>query len=396
MAWIKLQDGTYQDPTVGRIIDPRNYSEEQLIKMGIPIDSKPSQSSQQTSQSQSSPWQSALRTYEQQGNLTDKQKLEIAALGGSMSEDYRPIFQQGFERAGQPENSPVPASYVISGTQQLAESYIDRYFEKTGKLPTEVQVRDFVATNLTPSFAKEIVTNSTNPSKIKVNLVDPYIQNEKFQEELNKPPVTPTPTQSNAGMTSQQINELYAPLEQYATNQVRQQFAPLRARAVDEEAALGRLRSGVARDPGSMIGQVDANQGNALSSVIGNILGQKASGTLDLGKFNAGLDLSKQQLAQSQNQFMQNLGFNQNQFNQTIGLQKQQYADAQDLQRQQLNLAKYLGQLQGKGKSNNGLSGGLGGAAGGAATGTAILPGWGTAIGGLAGGLMGYFGSRED
>ena len=41
-------------------------------------------------------------------------------------------------------------------------------------------------------------------------------------------------------------------------------------------------------------------------------------------------------------------------------------------------------------------SGGAQGAAGGAALGTSIMPGWGTAIGGVAGGLLGMFGSDDS
>lgn len=41
-------------------------------------------------------------------------------------------------------------------------------------------------------------------------------------------------------------------------------------------------------------------------------------------------------------------------------------------------------------------SGAVKGAAGGAAAGTAILPGWGTAIGAVAGGLLGAFGGGDD
>lgn len=50
-------------------------------------------------------------------------------------------------------------------------------------------------------------------------------------------------------------------------------------------------------------------------------------------------------------------------------------------------LAKY-------GKRNNGASGAIGGAAAGASIGTSIMPGWGTAIGAVGGGLAGYFGAQ--
>lgn len=51
--------------------------------------------------------------------------------------------------------------------------------------------------------------------------------------------------------------------------------------------------------------------------------------------------------------------------------------------------------LSGGGGGDNGVAGGLSGATSGATIGTSILPGWGTALGALAGGAAGYFGSRS-
>ena len=58
-------------------------------------------------------------------------------------------------------------------------------------------------------------------------------------------------------------------------------------------------------------------------------------------------------------------------------------------------MAGEIGRRQAAGQSNDWLSGALGGGLSGAAAGTSIMPGWGTAIGGVAGSLLGYFGSKK-
>ena len=81
---------------------------------------------------------------------------------------------------------------------------------------------------------------------------------------------------------------------------------------------------------------------------------------------------------------------------------KQYYTEQQQFPLQQLQIPLQAlgmspyGQTQtttGGGMSSNPAMGALGGAASGAAMGTAIMPGWGTAIGGVAGGLYGLLAS---
>lgn len=243
------------------------------------------------------------------------------------AQDYQGTFGSAYTALDQPGGSAGHEQVIAQGTYDLAHHYIQAIHDKTGKIPSADEVKQFVAQNLTQDFAKKYITGQLNGSNIGAQVVQPYLQNKEFENSLKNP---------NAPLsTASQLDSIYAPLQNEAVRQVNAQFSPLRSRAVEEEAALGRLRSPVSADASSPIGQVDTNQGNALSSVIGNILSQKATGTLDLTKFNEGLDLSKQQLGQAQNQFNQTLGFN-----------KQTYADQQDLQKKQLDLAKYLGQLQ--------------------------------------------------
>ncbi len=75
----------------------------------------------------------------------------------------------------------------------------------------------------------------------------------------------------------------------------------------------------------------------------------------------------------------------QNSFNQ------QQLANSQNYNLQQNAYNNYL---KNYGKTSNGAQGALGGATSGAALGTSILPGWGTAIGAVGGGIAGYLGGN--
>jgi len=46
-------------------------------------------------------------------------------------EGYRGIFRQGSKDIGQPGDSqPGFEGFLVSGTGELAEAYVDRYFEK--------------------------------------------------------------------------------------------------------------------------------------------------------------------------------------------------------------------------------------------------------------------------
>lgn len=245
------------------------------------------------------------------------------------AQDYAGIFKQ--------IASEVPNQTIAQGTWDLAKTFVDRFHSKNGVIPSEADVRQFVASTLDKNFAEKYITGTLNPATISAQYVDPYLQNKKIQDQLEKG--LESTSGGDTKSTQDQLEKIYGPLQTEAIRQTREQFAPLRSRAVEEEAALGRLRSGVSAAPGSSIAQTDANEANALSAVIGNILGQKATGTLDLTKFNAGLDLSKLGLLNSASQFNQNLALN-----------KQTYADQQALQNKQLSLSEQIGKLMAKGR----------------------------------------------
>lgn len=262
---------------------------------------------------------------------TEGQKL-VDTTYGTTPQDYSGIYKQAYESLGQPTQNV--GNKAIEGLQTIADAYVDRVYQKTGKLPEASDLRTFVAKTLDRGFASQTI-KGINKDQIIANYVDPYIENQT--------PTTPV-NPNLVGDTTGALEKIYGPLQEQAIAETRRQFAPLRSRAIEEEAALGRLRSGVSAAPESAIGQVDVNEGNALSNIISNILQQKASGTLDLTKFGETLNAGERRAKEAKNEFGQTLAFN-----------KQAYQDQADLANRQLSLAEMIGRAQAKGKDKDWL-----------------------------------------
>lgn len=262
---------------------------------------------------------------------TERQKF-VDTTYGTTPTDYSSIYKQAYESLNQPGENVGNKS--IEGLQMLADLYVNRVYEKTGKLPEASDLRTFVAKTLDRGFATQTIKGINNDQVI-ANYVDPYLENQT--------PTTPI-NPNLVGDTTSTLEKIYGPLQEQAIAETRRQFAPVRARAIEEEAALGRLRSGVSAAPESAIGQVDANEGNALSNVISNILQQKASGTLDLTKFGETLNAGERRAKEARNQFGQELAFNKN-----------AYQDQMDLANRQLSLSEMIGRAQAKGKDKDWL-----------------------------------------
>lgn len=296
-------------------------------------------------------------------------------------EAYKGIFQQAYENLGQPAQSVDPnenrLAVARSGTQELAEAFVDRYYEKTGKLPDPDQVSDFVGQNLSQGFAERIITGSQPRQSTISRLVDPFL------EEIGavKPKGTQeTPLEDTA--LSKRIEELYGQVEKSGREGISRVFGQQRQRALEDEAAMpGRLRSGVSYARSAPTQLADEREAAALSDLIGGIAQQKAG-----GQFNLASQLAN--LGQQESQFSRSLGLERQQFR---NLQEQQERDL-SLQRQQLRLSELLGRLSGKGtgpsRTSRAIGGGASGALAGAATGAALAAPAG-GIGAGAGALIG-------
>lgn len=254
--------------------------------------------------------------------------------------NYGNVFDQAYQNLGQPLRDTNRDDVYVGGTRGLASSFADKFYEKTGKLPSESQVRQFVSENLNPAFAEKFILGMA-PDQLN-SLAESYIS---LNPEIISPAVKP-PEQTQIGdlvrEATKKQDELYGDVEKRAIESVNRNFAPLRARAAEEEAALGRLRSPVSLAPGAAIPTVDAEQGKALSDVIGRIAENRAGGAIGGAQFLESLGAGERRAGEAQNNFLRN-----------FGLAREQLRDARDessynrgLQRKGLELSEIIGRAQ--------------------------------------------------
>lgn len=124
---------------------------------------------------------------------------------------------------------------------------------------------------------------------------------------------------------SGRLDDLYGKATQGATDVLNNQYANTRRKTAAEEAALGRYRSPIASNT---FNRLDQNKGLALSSMLGNIAGQRAAGELDVSKT------------------IENVLNSNRQFNQDLGLRRETLSNAINQSNQDRTLSSLLGMQQ--------------------------------------------------
>lgn len=292
-------------------------------------------------------------------------------------QDYTAMINNAFVNLGQPADAPDRQDITNNFIRSLSSSFVDRYHTQTGRVPTADQVKQFVSQNASGANASRFIQDQLNPDKINT-ISDQYLQ--------GNPNVTADPNAQSAEQQrilslNDQLDKAYkAGSENYVNSYDQNIYNPNKARTTNDLAGQGMLTNPNSR---YSLDQIDANRGRDLSSGLNTLASNRAAGSVDLGKTIEGLLQSQQGINNQSSQF--NRTFNAN--------QDQNYFN-QGLQNRALSMGQQIGQLQAAGQSNNGLSGGLGGGIGGAAAGSAFGP-WGAGIGGLAGLLGGYFGTKK-
>lgn len=269
---------------------------------------------------------------------------------------YRGTVTKGYNQLGQPGTGADLGNVTETFITNLASVFADKVFEKTGNLPTIEQLNEFVAENATAGNASKFITGSLNEDQIGT-ISKYYIQS---NPDITAPATVPkVPSTYDIGQGTnralEESNKIYDQVQTQAIDANRRAFAPLRSRAAEEEAALGRLRSPVSAAPESAINQVDVNEGNSLSGIIGNILGQKASNTLDFSKFNETLGAGERRAGEATTQFNQNLANQKNQFNRTLLSSQDEMDYNRGLNDRMFSLSEMLGKAQAKGKERDWL-----------------------------------------
>lgn len=276
----------------------------------------------------------------------------------SSTKDYLGSINKGYELLNQPGSDPGTGRE--EKTQQfvagLAATFADKVFKKTGQLPSEDQVRQFVANTASGGNASKFILGNLG-GDVMNSLAEEYIQGNPEIGQLAKPQAQVTANDIGQGTNRalDQTNAIYDMVQNQAVEANRRAFAPLRTRAAEEEAALGRLRSPVSAAPGSNISNIDQQEGNSLSGIIGNILGQKASGTMDLTKFNEQLGAGERRAGEAESQFARNLAANRSQFNQNLNFQRDRDDYERMLNNRQLSLSEMLGRRQADGPKRDWL-----------------------------------------
>lgn len=303
--------------------------------------------------------------------LSDKQNLDIAAIGQTPLQ-YQGTFNQAFQGLGQP--GQPSQDVVASGTRELADAYIDRVFEKTGKLPDANQVKDFVSSNLDSGFASQYIKGTLNRDQIKSQMVDPYIAANGLGSGND-----PTGVEGRMNDLNSKLEQYYKGAGDYATTNINNEFNRQKTNVANDLAGAGLLSSGVSR---YSLNDLEGQRGQANASAQATLASQKAAGQVDLSKTIENILAGQRGLQQGASQFQQNLNFSKN-----------QYQNQLDYQNRSLDLASQLGRLQANAGGGWG-AGAAGGAIGGATMGASFGP-WGALAGGAGGALLGALGTKK-
>lgn len=292
---------------------------------------------------------------------TDQMKLDLEALGSDNPQQYGGTFNQAYKNLGQPGEGHE--GVIGSGTQELADAFIDRFHEKNGSLPTAAQVKDFVSSNLDSGYASNYIKGTLNRDQIKSQMVDPYVQANGLGQGPDQTGVTQRMNDLNS-----KLEQYYGGASQYAQDAIDREYNKQKINVANDLAGAGVLSSGVSR---YSLNDLEGQRGQANASAQASLASQKAAGQVDLSKTIENILAGQRGLQQGANQFQQNLQFSKN-----------QYQNQQDLQNRQLDLASQLGKAQANANQSGPLD-----YAGLALGGLGALGSFGQGLPGLAGGI---------
>lgn len=353
-------------------------------------------------------------------NVADK----IAAYVASPLSDY----SGGADNIIQPANeeallAELPKYGGAGGSQQAGEYYAGQdFFKMFGRNPTASELA-----SLSPYYQSgdpNIANQSGGRSAIA----------QYYQTQLNDPSrleaIKQKKLQAEAPKFYAKINGMFnQSLGRDATESEKQHFGSMLATGTIDEYTVEQFLSTLPENVKKQDEEFRASLNNTLQSQDSQYyqeqiapalqaMATKQGRSLDSSGVNNSLALAAQQQNRQRESYLSNLTAQQYGNSQNLAQQNYQqaygtYQNLQDYNRQRSyglqdqqtartnNMSDYAIQSQAYnnylakyGKRNNGMSGAASGAASGALLGTSIMPGWGTAIGAVGGGLAGYFGSQ--
>lgn len=323
-TYTKLSNGMYRNDQTLQIIDPRGNTPDQLAYMGLPPDAGgvdglaqaiPIPAGGRASQAGEAlgPSRSAQ---------TDQERL-VDKIYGTTPTDYSGAYDTAYQNAGQPAGGPH-GNKTIEGTQALADAFVNRFYEKTNALPSEDQVRQFVAQNLTPGFAAQTIAG-TNKDSIVANYVDPYLKDNGIG----------TGAQSPADLQAQlqgQYDTVYDAAKKNYLADSEDQYGAQKANLTNDLSGQGLITQ-----PNSRISldALEAAKNKNITSGLNTLAINRATGQVDLAK-------TIQDLLQKQ----ETINNNTSQFNKTFNAGREDTYFNQGLQNKQLGMAQTLGKLK--------------------------------------------------
>lgn len=304
---------------------------------------------------------------------------------------YEGVFKNAYENLNQPYSPTTPTftpgqsgfkdqpsgqqNVASAGTKEIADAFINRYYQNYGALPDENVIKDFVASKADSRFAQNYITGNYSRDAFNVQDIDPYLK-------INAADVAPEGTEAAADTTLQdQLNNYYSQARTGLASQVEDAYLPSKQKMVEDQAAQGILSSPVSRYG---LNQLEGDKNRSLTQAYGKLAESQAQGQLGVAdsmaklgenarQFDVGQQFNQQSLREQMNQYDTNMGFN----------------------RQQLALAGQLGRSQAS-DSESGLGGDIfSGGASGALLGAKFGGPWGALAGGLAGAGLGAATSKR-
>ena len=279
--------------------------------------------------------------------LKGRQDVTNKIFGGM---EYADVFREAYKNLNQPN---APEDIISGGTTQLADNFIERVYEKTGDFPSESQVRDFVAANLTPSYAEKYIKGTITNDSTKSGLVDPYlsINSDVF---LDKGRVAQDQLQAETAKRTEDVlqrrlDSLFGVQSENVTRRINDLFADTRKQALEEEAALGsRLTS-----PASILtsSRIDEGRMKATSDALAQLASSQAAGQLDVTKAIEGGLAAERRAGEAGQQFRQELGLKNRLFN----LEEEDRYYKRGQEKEALGVAERVGKAQAESKKPGNL-----------------------------------------
>lgn len=269
-----------------------------------------------------------IRRTSKRGNVADLINPIYGSGGQAAYKDYASVINQGYEGLGQPGQGPGRDEVARAATEGLASAFADRVFERTGSLPTEDQVRQYVSATLTPGFAQRFIQGL--PADSLTAMADEYFQGNP--DALTNPGTKSAEEQRILGL-SQQLDKLYQTgRESLVKGYDEEIYGPGKQNTVNDLSAQGMLNNPNSR---YALNALEANRGRDISRGMTTLEGQRAQGNIDLSKTIEGLLQQNKDRAQSAFQF-----------GKTFGANRDDTAFNQGMKRKELDIAGQLGRAQ--------------------------------------------------